>query len=251
MFARGWPGSSSLTHGLTLLLRQCSTSGGQRIYETEGLHCRRRSPCAGAPGPAERLAEATVRQAVEGVLIGALHPRTAITVVLQVRDSSTPALALKSLSCMALMCPVHEGLLLQQHAVQPHCSTYVFRPVFSSFSLRGWLLFALSCMRGAATLAPSRRCWRRTAGCSHARCARRARRLSTPRCHCRARSVSDASNLRAVLSPCLRQRRVTLTRTWLGVFPMVWMITLLPLICTKSARIFARCMLNRATVCCK
>ena len=38
----------------------------------------------GFAGPAERLAEATLRRTVEGVLIAALHPRTAVTVVLQV-----------------------------------------------------------------------------------------------------------------------------------------------------------------------
>lgn len=35
-------------------------------------------------GPLDRLAEAVVRRTVEGVLIAALHPRTSISVVLQV-----------------------------------------------------------------------------------------------------------------------------------------------------------------------
>ncbi|KAK9840941.1 hypothetical protein WJX81_001421 [Elliptochloris bilobata] len=50
-------------------------------------------PRSGLAGPAERLAEATVRRTVEGVLIAALHPRTAVTVVLQVLSEDGGLLA--------------------------------------------------------------------------------------------------------------------------------------------------------------
>ncbi len=78
-----------------------------------------------------------------------------------------------SLSCMAQLCPVRERL--------PAPATHD-----AALLVTSWLL---SCKRGAMMLAQPRRCWQRTAGCSHARCARPARRWSTPRCRCRARSV--------------------------------------------------------------
>jgi exosome complex component RRP46 len=55
-------------------------------------------PRSGPPGPAERHLESLVRQAAEGVVVTALHPRTIIQIVLQVEaaDGSLLACALNA-----------------------------------------------------------------------------------------------------------------------------------------------------------
>ncbi|NXI43062.1 EXOS5 protein, partial [Galbula dea] len=61
-------------------------------------------PKIGLPGVGERSREQLVRQTCEAVLLGALHPRTAITLVLQVlSDSGSLLSCCLNAACMGLL----------------------------------------------------------------------------------------------------------------------------------------------------
>jgi hypothetical protein len=130
-----------------------------------------------------------------------------------------------------------------------HCMTWPCASHTRCSPPRGsWLL---SCMRGAVMLAQPRRCWQRTAGCSHARCAQPARRWSTPRCRYRAHSVRACKQPACcpvtLLAATAFDADAYLARRLLS---MAWTITVLPLTCEECS-LLAWCMPNRAALCCK
>ncbi|KAK9824457.1 hypothetical protein WJX72_010412 [[Myrmecia] bisecta] len=81
------------------------------------------------PGPTERQTESLIRQCVEGVVLTAMHPRTAILVVIQVvqNDGCVMACALNAVAAALVDAgiPMHQNFVSVTSALMPGASVVI------------------------------------------------------------------------------------------------------------------------------
>ncbi|NXC23321.1 EXOS5 protein, partial [Corythaeola cristata] len=97
------PRSAGDTSVLAGLYGPAEVKGSRELPDRAALEVLLR-PKVGLPGVAERSREQLLRRSCEAVVLGALHPRTAITVVLQVlSDGGSLLSCCLNAACLALL----------------------------------------------------------------------------------------------------------------------------------------------------